>query len=299
MLTGSAPGRLAKSLLADTGTCFPLVWYTQLMEKLFLIQLVSSFLIGGSVIALLSIIAERANERVAGIIISFPTTIAIGFFFVGWAVSPQKVAELTPVIPAMEGVVMIFTMAYLYLSKIKLPKIGSMLLCTVGSLGVWFVLTYSLVLVELSNLWISLALYVVLTAISYYFITVKPHVSSPRKTLNYSHLEKLIRAVFAGSVITLAVYLSKTLGPIWGVVFSAFPAVYTSTMSIVYWHHDSAYLFKVWKNSPLGSLVFLAYALIAMVTFPAFGLIWGTVISYLGSGLLMMVLMKAPLLKGK
>lgn len=270
------------------------------MDKIFLIQLVTSFFIGGTAIAVLSIFAERVHERIAGIIISFPTTIALSFFFIGWAISPEKVVEVAPVIPFMEGVVMIFTVVYLYLSKIKISKIPSMALCVFGSLSVWFVLTLSLVVVQISNIWISLAGYIVLTAIAYYFITFKSHTISVYSALRYSNLEKIGRAIFAGAVIALSVYLSKTLGPIWGVVFGAFPAVYLSTMTIVYWHYDSPYLFKVWKNSPLGSMVFLIYALSVMYTFPAFGLIWGTLVSYLISGVLMFIqmrIMKVPFSK--
>lgn len=262
------------------------------MDKLFLIQLVTSFFVGGAVIALLSILAERAHESIAGIIISFPTTIALGFFFIGWTLSPMKVAAVAPVIPVMEGVVMIFTLVYLYLSKVRVPKFFSMILCTLGSLGVWFVLTFTLVRLDVSNLWVSLLGYVVLTSISYYFITVRPHTPSTHVMLRYSATEKLGRAIFAGAVITLSVYLSKTLGPLWGVVFSAFPAVYISTMTIVYWHYDSSYLFKVWKNSPVGSLVFLIYAVSAIYTFPAWGLVWGTIGSYVLSSLCMVALMQ-------
>lgn len=57
------------------------------VETLFIIQLITSFLVGGAVIALLSFIAERVHKRIAGIVLAFPTTVALGFFFLGWTLS--------------------------------------------------------------------------------------------------------------------------------------------------------------------------------------------------------------------
>ena len=110
------------------------------MDRLFIVQLITSFVVGGSFIAFMSFIAEKASERIAGMIISLPATIAISFFFIGWALSPQKVAEIAPVLPVMEGVVMLFAVTYLYLSKIKLKKLASITLCLAGGLFVWFIL---------------------------------------------------------------------------------------------------------------------------------------------------------------
>ncbi|MCF7918105.1 DUF3147 family protein [Candidatus Gracilibacteria bacterium] len=249
-------------------------------ETLFIIQLVTSFVVGGVFIAFLSFIAEKASEKTAGIIISLPATIALSFFFIGWTLSPEKVAEVAPIVPIMEGVIMLFTITYLSLSRIKLNKIPSIILCTLGGLFVWFVLAIPLALIELSNISISIIGYVILTTIAYYFITVKVHQKSIYVPLKYSILQKIFRATFAGFIIALSVFLAKTLGPFWGGVFSSFPAVYLSTFIIVHWHYDSFFLFKVWKNSPLGSIIFVIYPLTAIYTFPAFGIWGGTIFSY-------------------
>jgi len=251
------------------------------MENLFILQLIISFVVGGSLIALLSFVAEKSSEKMAGIIISFPSTIAISFFFIGWTLSPEKVAEIAPIIPITNGIIMLFATTYLYLSKIKIKKIFSMLLCTIGSLLVWFILALPLAIIELSNLWISILGYLILTFISYYFITIRTHEKIFQVPLEYTFYQKISRAVFAGAIITLAVFLAKVVGPFWGGIFSAFPAVYLSTFIIVYWHYDSSFLFKIWKNSPLGSIIFTVYPLTAIYTFPAFGIWGGTTISYL------------------
>lgn len=262
---------------------------------LFQIQLLTSFIVGGVSIAALSFIAERASAKTAGIIISFPTTIAIGFFFIGWATSPTAVVDAVAIIPAMEGVVALFTTAYLYLSKIRLRKGLSIVVSTVGSLAVWAGLAFPLAAYKFSHLGLSVLMYMILAGIAYYFITIKPHESAAPVSLKYSTSEKIYRALFAGTVTALAVYLSKTLGTVWGMIFSAFPAVYISTMTIIYKNHSKAMLFKVFKNSPLGTLVFVLYAIAAMYTFPALGLLGGTIVSYIISGIGMYWLMTSSL----
>ena len=81
-------------------------------------------------------------------------------------------------------------------------------------------------------------------------------------------------------VITLAVYLANVLSPFWGGIFSGFPAVYLSTFTILYWYYDSDMLFKIGKAIPLGSLVYTPFIIAAIFTFPAFGIIFGTLAAY-------------------
>lgn len=227
--------------------------------------------------------AERSSEKIAGIIISLPSTIAISLFFIGWATSPQKVAESAPLLPLSIGIIMVFATIYIYLSRIKLKKIYSMLLCTSVSLVVWFAVSIPLAIYKFSNLTLSIAGYVILTCFGYYFLTFKPKEQSLHKPLKYSTGQKIFRAFFAGSFIALAVLLSKTSGPFWGSVFSGFPAVYLSTLMIFHWHYDSEFLFKIYKNSPLGTIPLMIYPVAAIYTFPVLGIIGGTIAAYAAS----------------
>lgn len=253
------------------------------MPKIFIIQLIVTFIVGGSFIAFLSFLAEKASEKVAGLIISLPSTVAISFFFIGWALSPQEIGRIAPIVPVGTAAVLMFTITYLYLSKLKMPKKWSILLCLSGSLLVWFACAVPLAVFEFSNLWISLGIYVIFAVISYFLLTIKPKVKEIGVFLKYSALQKVFRALFAGFIVTLAVFLAKVLGPFWGGVFAIFPAVFMTTLLILHWNYDSNFLFRVWKNSPLGTLVFVVYSVIAMYSFPEFGIVWGSILAYGGA----------------
>lgn len=187
---------------------------------------------------------------------------------------------------------MLFCITYLYCSDHIKTKLKSIVLSTILSLFVWFLLAIPLAIFKFDNIWFSVSIYALLTLIAYYFITIKPNKSSQHIYYQYSMKQKLLRAVFAGSIITLAVYLSRTLGAFWGGIFSAFPAVYLSSLIILHWHHNTDTLFRVWKHAPKGSIVFALYALSAIYTFPAFGIWVGTIVSYAMSALVFYAIIK-------
>ncbi len=53
---------------------------------IFHLQLLVSFLVGGAITAVLSLVAEKSHTKIAGVIVALPSTIAIGYFFIALAV---------------------------------------------------------------------------------------------------------------------------------------------------------------------------------------------------------------------
>lgn len=255
------------------------------MDKLFILQLISSFLVGGGFIALISFAAERACAKTAGIIISLPSTIAIGFFFMGLTISPESVAKIAPILPLTIGSTIVFTTIYLYLAKfttkIGLSKIKSILLCVTISTSVWLGINIPFVIIKFTNLAVTLSIYIIFTLISYYFLTIRPKIEHYAKPITYSLPQKIWRASFVGIIICLTIFLARVVGPFWGAIFSSFPAVYLSTLVVLHFHYNSEFLFKVWKNAPLGLISPLTFALSAIYTFPKFGTVLGTISAYL------------------
>ena len=84
------------------------------MVNVFLTQVIASFIVGGIFVAALSIFAERAKKKAAGVIISLPSTVLVSYFFIGWTLSPQAVADIVPVTILVSGVIHLFLIAYLY-----------------------------------------------------------------------------------------------------------------------------------------------------------------------------------------
>lgn len=262
------------------------------MNNLFYIQLLASFLVGGIAIALLSFWAERADKKIAGIVLSLPSTVVISYIFIGWATSAASIGQIAPASLVADAAVMFFTIAYMYLSLVKVPKIYSIILSTLGGFFCWFVISLPLAIFKFDNIVLGIALFLIALMFAYYFLTYKNNRKSEIETIKYTNLQKLGRAVFAGSIITLSVFLSKTLQPFWGGIFSGFPAAFTSTFVILHWYYGSDMLFKVGKTVPKGSLVYVPYVIVAHWAFPALGILGGTVICYLISLTIFLILSK-------
>jgi hypothetical protein len=253
------------------------------MISFFALQVIISFVVGGIFISGLSIFAERTNKKAAGIILSLPSTVLISYFFIGWTLTPKAVSEIVPVTIAGTGLVLAFAITYLYTSKIKIPKIISIFLSTILGLTVWFMGAVPLAILEFSSLIMALVVYIPTALIGYYFLTIKPKIVALTKKPTYSLKEKIGRALFGGTIIALAVFFAKTLSPFWGGVFAGFPALFLSTLIILHRQHDSEYLLRVFHNIPLGLLVTISFPLAASYTYPAFGIILGSIVAYITS----------------
>ncbi len=250
------------------------------MTTPFQLQLLTSFLVGGGAVALISLLAERASARTAGFLLSLPTTVAIGTFFIGWTLGPEGVAKAIPVMPLSLGIDVAYTAVYVYVARLQLAKRHSVMTALGSALSFWALLALPVAMYEVSDLRLSLLVYVVFTIATHFLLIRLPCPESESDIVRYTPLQKAARAMVSGSLIVLIVYLSKTLGPVWGGVFSMFPAANTSAMVIIHWQRDVGVLTKVCRMIPLGSPTFLVYVFAALWAFPRFGIVMGTVISY-------------------
>ncbi len=250
------------------------------MIDLFTLQVLVSFFVGGAFVAALTFLSEKAGKKAAGIIITIASTVLVSFFFIGWVVSPYAVAEIVPVSIVGIGLTSLFAVAYLYLSRIRMPRGFSILICSFVALALWFAGAIPLVLIEFSDLTMSLVAYFLMITVSYVLLTVLPKIKVPPCKFRYSAGEKITRYFFAGFVIALAVFLSKVLSPFWGGIFAAFPAAFFSALVILHRHHDSDFLFRTFYNAPIGSISTVVFALAAAYTFPPFGFVVGTILSF-------------------
>ncbi|MBI4599973.1 hypothetical protein HY732_03550 [Candidatus Uhrbacteria bacterium] len=264
------------------------------MNKLFLIQLIISFIVGGSFIALLSFIAEKAGSRISGIIIAFPSTAALSFFFLGWALSPQAVADIVPSTLIPLALAVLFTAVYAYAAeyfeRIIKNRIWQIIMSYSVSIGFWFALTTPLIVLKLNNLAVGMVGYALIVLAAHLLLHRKHHEKPIAFT--YTFGQKIGRALFVGVIVFLAVFFGKILNPFWGGMFAMFPAAYSSLMIIFHWYYGPQGLFPAMQKVAIGSLSLCAYALMVMFAFPAYGFIYGTIIAYVVSLIISLILIR-------
>lgn len=267
------------------------------MNKLFVIQLAVSFIVGGGVVALLSFIAEKANKKIAGIILAFPTTVALGFFFLGWTLSPEAVAGVVPATLIPLGLSVLFVAVYGYVAeqaaKFIKNKIWQISISFFVSIGFWFALAVPVVVLEINRLAIGVAGYTLFVLLAHLLLQRKNY--EKPVTLTYTLGQKIGRAIFVGSIVFLGVLLGKVLSPFWGGMFAMFPAAFSSLLMILHWYYDPKSLFPTMQKVAIGSLSLFAYAITTMFAFPNYGLIIGTLFAYAGSLVVTLLLAKFQL----
>ncbi|MBN1638910.1 MAG: hypothetical protein JW866_08075 [Ignavibacteriales bacterium] len=255
------------------------------MSDLLILQLVISFFAGGIFIAALSFIAERVSSKMSGIILAIPSTAALGFFFIGWVVSPESVAEIVPGTLIPLGLCVFFPLTYIYFAKfaskyIKDKSIQIIVSFLVGTIT-WLLFAIPLVIAKINDLWLGIIGYFILITIAHILLNRKEY---PRpKTQKYSMFQKLSRAAFVGFFIVIVVWFGKTLSPFWGGVLAMYPVAFSSSLMVLHWYYEPTALFPTMQKIPIGSISIFVYNITVMLLFPHIGFIWGTLAGYVTS----------------
>lgn len=244
------------------------------MIDIFITKLVLSFLVGGTWVTIATLIADRYGTKLGGLITGLPSTILFSLFFIGWTQSPSVAVEATTIVPIIGAVNALFLVAYIFLVR------TNFWLALFGSVLIWTVLSFTLVLLRFSNFALSLIIYIILVLISYFIIEKGIRVKSEiaQKTKN-TFGTLIFRGLFSGFIVVLAVVMGKIGGPLLGGMFAVFPAMFLSTLLITYFSHGSLFSSAVMKVALLSAVSVVLYGVLVRYTYIPFGLWWGTLIS--------------------
>jgi len=253
------------------------------MSTFFLVQLFVSFFVGGALITILSLIAENTNQRISGIILMFPTTLVLGFLFLGLTTTAENVSIVIPATLIPLGIIVFSTVIYIYSSiffeeHVK-SKISQILCSLLTSAIVWFLLASPFAIYKFSNLLIGIFGFFIIITVTHFILRDKKYKLSLARPV-YSKTQIIVRALFTGSVIATVVFLGRTLNPFWGGIFTMFPAATFATLTILHFYYDPRQLFHFMKSAPLGSISLFIYAISIMLLFPKIGIWAGTLVSY-------------------
>ena len=255
------------------------------MNSIFIIQLIVSFFVGGGFVALLTLLAEKAGSRLSGIIISFPSTALLGFFFLAWTQSPEEVALIVPATLIPMGITVLFPVFYIYIARFGSVFIKKRLLLILFSfsisVSIWLLLALFVTEHKLSSLVYGIIGYLVLTIIAYFFL--RKSNTQHLQSHSYSVWQIIGRAVFVGFIIALIVFLGEVASPFWGGVFAMFPAALSASLIVIHWYYGHKNLFELCRKIPLGSLSIFVYTIVVMLVFPIYGFVLGTVIALMSS----------------
>ncbi len=260
------------------------------MDKLFLMQVLLSFSIAGSWIAFSSLVAERLGTKVGGLIANLPANLLISLLFVTFVRDVNYVTQAVLAVPAGLINTTIFLLVFVLCLR------WGLLAASLVSLLTWFVNALLLNHIGQINLLIGILCYVVFVLLAVIALEkILPDTDVKALQKYYSTWQMAGRAVFSGSVVAAVVVISKFSPPYFTGIFATFPAMLFTTLFILARSQGAGFVRSVGKVLVLTTSNLLIYALAVYFTYPQFGVVYGTLISYLAS--VVWVLSLFPLVK--
>jgi hypothetical protein len=192
-------------------------------------------------------VSERFGSKLGGLLVALPSTALVGLGFIAWGQGQSAISEATSVMPATVAASTIFLVVFSLLYRYGL------LIAYFSGIIIWFGLNIPVVALKLHNFGIALLISAILLSISITFFHHQPH--RTLAPLKADKLDLIIRAVFAGSFIALAVACSKLLGPVWGGLFASFPAAFSAVVLIFSRAHGSDFTASVSRTMVNGGMV--------------------------------------------
>ncbi len=243
-----------------------------MLLSLFIIKL----LVAVGVVILLSIVAERASPRVAGLLSGYPTGTAIALFFFGLEQSPQFAADSA--VYNMIGLVAMQAFIYLYYKSSERIKKFSMVYSSVISITGYLAIIWLLHLIK-PDKFIAVSISV---ASIFLFLRLFKGIENVkiRNRVKLSHRVLFIRAVFAASIILFITGIAKFVGPAWSGLFSAFPTTLYPLMLIIHFTYGKKRVHTIIKNVPVGLGSLVLYSLTLSIVYPLYGIYLGTAIGF-------------------
>jgi len=242
----------------------------------FVIRVIVSFVVGGALIALFSLIAEK-YPRVGGVIIALPSTLVVSFVFIGLTQSATAASHAAIATLANLGPATLCLAGLIRVQKGGRP-ISDILFGLTAGIIIWLVPAVVLVRIGVPNVMIAVMVFTLFLFPAAYFLRQKTDVKAP-PVGRYSFAHKLTRACVGGALIALSVWLAKTAGSTVGGVIASFPVVITTTILFIRSQRPVESIRIIGKRLPDGMALLAGFTVLVIYSYPAFGVGWGTVFS--------------------
>lgn len=221
-------------------------------------------------------VADRYGASRGGFLGGLPSTGAVGLFFIGWSQSVGAAVDATAVFPLAFGITFSFLVFY------SLPAREGFWLRMAVALLLWFMVSAAFAASGFDDFGLCLA-GGVLICVAGYLARLRagiPEVSSNKVEFAWSHV--LLRVVLGGSVVATVVILTRVAGPLVGGILSAAPAIWTSSLFVADRAHGVQFSRSLTGSfMKTGMLTVMPYGVAVRYLYPAIGIWWGTLVSYL------------------
>jgi hypothetical protein len=239
-----------------------------------LLQILLAFLLAGSFIAMLTLLAERFGSTIGGLIANLPSNILITMIFIYLTLGNDFLHQMIPAIPVGLLIDTFFLLVFVLLLKYNLFA------AMAGSLSTWLVLAVIANGLPSHHLWMNAAIYLIVTMVVWLWTEHRVHIPAMgRSGKRYTPIQMTIRAVFAGTIVGGVVAISHFVPAYLTGIVSTFPAVLFSSMVILTVNQGREFARATGKVMILSTTNIIIYAISVYHTFPLIGAAGGTLVS--------------------
>ncbi len=232
------------------------------MTGVFWLRVLLSFIVGGLYIAFVARMAERFGSRLGGILMALPTTLLVSLSFIAWT-QPAVLRETTTVMPAAIATATIFLVAF-----VRFSKLGTVP-AYFAALGVWAVVNLISLWIHGGNVLVSLFISFWVFLFSIWYFRGVPHRQVQKAQTGHRVL--LLRVLFSGSFVALAVVFNKFAGPHWGGLLATFPAAFSATALIMHRAHGREFMASMSRTMVIGAAFNVVFVMAIYVLVPHTG----------------------------
>lgn len=248
------------------------------MQQELILKIILAFLVSGIWITFSTLFAERFGSKLGGLMANMPSNILVTLIFIALLQGKEYAAKTTLAVPIGMTLCSIFLLVFVIMLQYNL-------MIAVGtSVIVWIISALLLNKLSYSNIIGGTIIYIIVTALCFvileYIIKIP---SAEKKKKNYTTLQIIMRALFAGSLVATVITFSTFSTSYFTGLLTTFPSVILSTMIILSINQGNKFTQGLGKVMLLGSSNILVYTTMIYFTFPTVGIWIGTIVSLAAS----------------
>ncbi len=235
---------------------------------------VLSFAIAAAWVSMATVLAERLGTRVGGVVATLPSTLVVALYFMAVEEGTAFASDVAVVVPAEMGVNVVFLALFVATAHRGLAAaLGA-------ALGGWALLSALLFMAAPTTLLLTVPLFAAAAALMTVWLRRTRDFTQVRgQQISYTASEVAFRGLLAGAMVAISVAAASVSGPVLGAILSVFPAIFTSTMVILYLRQGPAFTGATGSVMILGSANVVAYSVLAAWLLPTLGPAAGTLLS--------------------
>ena len=242
-------------------------------------RLILTFVAMGIWVSVIALATERWGGKLGGFLVGIPSTSAFSLFFTGLYVSPSAAVNATDSFPVFMSLTGVFLLCFGLTARKNFRASLAI------SMLVWFTLSFLVVVIDLNDFILSLAISAAVSVTIYVGFRIRRNpVMKPRNRTGLSKSILLLRFMFGGGVVSIAVLMGQMGIPILSGMFAAFPALTISTLIAIQMDGGT-------KGTEMARgltmpmmvsimLMCIPYSIAVHYLYPSLGLILGTAIAF-------------------